>query len=90
MTHEHTASGDRYDVAIGRLLDDYPTFWIGGSPDGLGYRARMRAASGMLAGRELAALTLDELAGKMDEMLAGVESAAELLRAARPDDGGHA
>lgn len=77
MTHERsTPAGGTYNLAIGRLLADFGDFWIGGAP--IGYRARMRRDDGRLAGRELAALTLDELAVKMTEMRAGVEPAEAL------------
>lgn len=70
--------GRPYDHFVGHLVQDYPDFIVLAGFEGCGYRARMIPPPGMPGngrghvGRELSALTLDELADKMDEMRAGV------------------
>lgn len=74
-----TVREKRYGRDIGALMDDYGSrFIIMAAAGGFGWRAKMKATPGFpgngdgTAGRELSALTCDELADEMDEMLAGV------------------
>ena len=65
-----------YGISISRLVGDYPDFIILAASEG-GWRARMVGRPGNgngYIGQELAALTLDILADKMDSMRAGVVS----------------
>jgi hypothetical protein len=87
-----------YGHNVGRLIDDYRDFAIGGSRGAPGYTARMRNSDGSRhPGRTLSAGDLDGLAGQMDQERAAQRSAApgaEQPAAApgRPDDAqeGHA
>jgi hypothetical protein len=65
MPSEHTVTGGRYDLAIGRLIDDYPDFYVTGGRSGFGWEAQRRVA-GVPRGKALAASSLDELAELMD------------------------
>lgn len=64
-----------YGENIGRLIRDFPDFWIAAGPDSFGWRARLRRDDRMLTGRELAALTLDGLARQMREIREGIRDA---------------
>jgi hypothetical protein len=69
MTHEHSVTGGRYDTNVTRLINDYPDFAIRGGFEGVGYQAQQRRMA-LPRGSAIAALTLDELAGQMDEIRA--------------------
>jgi hypothetical protein len=71
MTSEHSVTGGRYDMNVTRLIDDYPDFAIRGGFEGVGYQAQQRRMS-LPRGKAIVAMTLDELADKMDELRAGV------------------
>jgi hypothetical protein len=90
---EQTPSDSRYGLNVSRLTADYRDFIVLAGFENFGWRARMIPPPGVpgngrgYVGRELAAVDLDGLADKMDEMRAGVQSANAMLRDGAPDDG---
>jgi len=60
------ATGDKWGVNIGGFVRHYDGWVIRAGPGNLGYSAQARNATGRPAGPRLDALTLDELAAKID------------------------
>lgn len=70
MAEIHTPTGGTYDLNVGRLIDDYPDFYIRGGFEGVGYQAQKRSAA-LPRGKAIVAMSLDELAAKMDAIRKG-------------------
>jgi hypothetical protein len=60
-------TGLRYGVNVGQWIRDYPHYVLRAGFDALGYSARRRNEHGRPAGSPIGALTLDELAARVDE-----------------------
>jgi hypothetical protein len=56
---------EEYELNIGRFIEDHSNYVIQAGPGGFGYQAQLRDDSGKGVGERWSALTLDELAAKL-------------------------
>jgi hypothetical protein len=56
-----------YDLNVGRFIQDHPSYILRIGFEGFGYEAQHRDEWGHGAGERYSALTLDELAARLDE-----------------------
>lgn len=56
-----------YDLNVGRFISEHPDWALSAGPGGAGYSAQRKNGHGHGAGEPVTALTLDELAARLEQ-----------------------